>query len=168
MQSRAGPHAARGPQLDKPALQRKRNPHHRLNPSPSKAFSFPRSLPRLTFLSGAPPALCICFLLAFPIPPASLRPPCFRLREPPGEAFQDPGSTHTPADPSQGPEKSGDQRTRQRGQVSILLHRQRLIKPPDSQGDQTRPPASCWLKLAFKLPSLNFLSLSLSLLTPGL
>lgn len=45
--------------------------------------------------------------------------------------------------------------------MSILLHRPRLIKPPDSQGDQTRPPASCWLKLAFKLPSLNFLSLSL-------
>lgn len=45
--------------------------------------------------------------------------------------------------------------------MSILLHRPQLIKPPDSQGDQTRPPASCWLKLAFKLPSLNLLSFSL-------
>lgn len=62
--------------------------------------------------------------------------------------------------PPTGPEKPGDQRAQQQGQVSILLHRPQLIKRPDSQGDQTRPPASCWLKLAFKLPSLNLLSLS--------
>lgn len=109
-------------------------------------------------LAQAPPALCISSL---PSQSPSLSEGPLPSKGGPARPSRALG-VHTFLQlPSRGPEKSGDQRTQQQGQVSILLHRPRLIKPPDSQGDQTRPPASCWLKLAFKLPSLNFLSLSL-------